>query len=73
MDEELTIDEHRNDGGYRTEDGRCLRTYEVGAAELHDDGERAHKEGDGDILHDFCLIRHHQNEEWCDIEHERQL
>ena len=45
----------------------------MGAAELHDDGERTYEKGDGDVLQDLLAVGHHQDEERGDVEHQRQL
>ena len=45
----------------------------MSTTELHDDGECSHEEGDGNILHNLCAIRHHQDEERRDEEHQRKL
>lgn len=71
--EQFIIYKHGDDGCHRTEDGGCLRTDEVSAAELHHDGECTHEERYGDILHDLRTIGHHQDEERGDEEHQREL
>ena len=73
MDKQFVVDQHGNDGSDGAKDGRRLRTDPVGAAELHDDRERADKEGNGDVLHDLRAIGHHQDQERCDKEHQREL
>ena len=73
LDEEFVVDEHGDDGCYRTQNSRCLRTNPVGAAELNHDRECAYKESNGDILQDLRAVGHHEDEERRDEEHQREL
>ena len=72
-DEEFVIDEHGDDGCHRAEDGRCLWTDEMRTAELYHDGESTHKQRNRDVLHDLRTVRHHQNQERGNEEHQREL
>ena len=73
LDEKLIVDKHCDDSSYRTKDSRRLRSNKMGTAELNDDREHAHEEGDGEILQDLRTVCHHQDEEWSDEEHQREL
>ena len=71
--EQLVVKQHGCDGCYRSQNSRCLRTDKMGTAELYSDRTSAHEEGDSDVLQNLRLIRHHQNKERSDVEHQREL
>ena len=73
LDEEFVINQHRNDGCHRTEDGRRLRPDEMCTTELHDDRESAHEQSNRDVLYNLRAIGHHQNQKRGDEEHQREL